>query len=789
VTIPRPSGSYTSRMTTPPAAWPEVDEDLHANRAGELFKTGIELDGAADMWGRTRTSIFDGNTWFGRGSDSGKTKVEDASRLMQTVGSAIGSAIAFHRNAYQAVKNAKERIVANCDAAQKVIDDLLSKSLSSDEAQQSRTKAIAEIVEKALKANTAIVTAAATAVAAGQVYEFSDKDLPDFKAGIPDFSSSKSALEGPSGVKTTAPTTRSAVGNAPAPAAAPAAGPRENSARPAPNTVAAAAGNNEAPKPTNVAGPAPAKVDSPAGQGHIETGTGTTAQKPPQPSAARPSVPAAASAPSLNMGGGGGAPSAPSTGGGASSGGSTSSPSQSMSGASAGAKAGADMGAAKADPSADAKNAPAKAGAAGASGGGGEKAPADQVAKGLSTAQAATAQPTMAPAAATAPPPTPLAPPSDPAASAPIQHTAGSTGGGGGGTGGGGVGGMAGGGGSFGSPATSAPTPPPMPLGPPATPPPAGPPSPGSGGSTPGQTAASTSTGPGVNPASASRVDPALAGMAPIPVSPARLERDAILSASTAGAMQRHRGNASAALIQARRIAAALNMGAPQYGFYWVTGLTADGSIVVANSFGLAYVPDGIELPAHVTLASADETISPVDRGKWATYPILAIQGWAQAHDQTLRAVIATKEQFANFDPGVPKVVLQRDDIPETGKMQGRSRLEVIAPSVATRLASVPDAGLQDLLPVAPTDSTAPEDKSAALWFALIKPLMSTSPDRGVAHLEAFVTYADHAQQLALHKAHNALDAEVQRAAIADWVYWQHLSVLMSDAISAEVTV
>ncbi len=66
---------------------------------------------------------------------------------------------------------------------------------------------------------------------------------------------------------------------------------------------------------------------------------------------------------------------------------------------------------------------------------------------------------------------------------------------------------------------------------------------------------------------------------------------------------------------------------------------------------------------------------------------------------------------------------------------------------------------------------------------------MSTSPDRGVTHLEAFVTYADHAQELALHKAHNALDAAVQRAAIADWVYWQHLGVLMSDALSAEVTV
>lgn len=784
MSVPRPMGEYKSRMSVPPKAWPDADEDDHSRRAGELLKTGLRLQSAATGWNEAFPWIFDGHTWDGSAAEAGKNKVQGASASMDAVGTIIGDAITFHRRAYNSIKNAKDQIVMNCESAQRSIDELIS-APTSRENQGKRDKAIEKIVNQALRANTAVVSSASTAIAAGQdVPQASDSMIPNYAEDVPQAAQSPQAALGvapSSSSGATAPPsgTTAAKGNIPD-------NPR-NALPPSTSTAPLANRNDSAatnrPPPSSTTAPTSNKQDS-APPRAISPPGGASLPNPGEPT---PST--APNTPSLNMGGGGGAPSAPSTGGGASSGGSTSSPSQSMSGASAGAKAGADMGAAKADPSADAKNAPAKAGATGASGGGGEKAPADQVAKGLSTAQAATAQPTMAPAAATAPPPTPLAPPSDPAASAPIQHTAGSTGGGGGGTGGGGVGGMAGGGGSFGSPATSAPTPPPMPLGPPATPPPAGPPSPGSGGSTPGQTAASTSTGPGVNPASASRVDPALAGMAPIPVSPARLERDAILSASTAGAMQRHRGNASAALIQARRIAAALNMGAPQYGFYWVTGLTADGSIVVANSFGLAYVPDGIELPAHVTLASADETISPVDRGKWATYPILAIQGWAQAHDQTLRAVIATKEQFANFDPGVPKVVLQPDDIPETGKMQGRSRLEVIAPSVATRLASVPDAGLQDLLPVAPTDSTAPEDKSAALWFALIKPLMSTSPDRGVAHLEAFVAYADHAQELALHKAHNALDAEVQRAAIADWVYWQHLSVLMSDAISAEVTV
>jgi ESX secretion-associated protein EspK len=61
---------------------------------------------------------------------------------------------------------------------------------------------------------------------------------------------------------------------------------------------------------------------------------------------------------------------------------------------------------------------------------------------------------------------------------------------------------------------------------------------------------------------------------------------------------------------------------------------------------------------------------------------------------------------------------------------------------------------------------------------------MSTSPERGIAHLEAFVIYADHAQELALYRAHTATEAAAQRAAIADWVYWQHLSVLISDSLA-----
>src|SRR5258708_5632983 len=73
---------------------------------------------------------------------------------------------------------------------------------------------------------------------------------------------------------------------------------------------------------------------------------------------------------------------------------------------------------------------------------------------------------------------------------------------------------------------------------------------------------------------------------------------------------------------------------------------------------------------------------------------------------------------------------------------------------------------------------------TSKLWFEVMKPMMSTNPDRGVAHLEAFVNYAEQAQEQALYRAHTAAEAAAQRTAIADWVYWQHLGVLISDALA-----
>ena len=169
------------------------------------------------------------------------------------------------------------------------------------------------------------------------------------------------------------------------------------------------------------------------------------------------------------------------------------------------------------------------------------------------------------------------------------------------------------------------------------------------------------------------------------------------------------------------------------FGFFWVTAVTVDGQIVVANSYGLAYIPEGVNLPEQVRMASADESIPVGERAKWATYPILAVQGWAQHHNLRLRAVVATEDQFKNFDPGTAKMTLQADDIPESGKMQGRNRLAVIAPGAASHLAAVSAGGLSELLPPAPSDTNPPADETAKLWFEVMKPMMSTNPDRGVA--------------------------------------------------------
>lgn len=326
------------------------------------------------------------------------------------------------------------------------------------------------------------------------------------------------------------------------------------------------------------------------------------------------------------------------------------------------------------------------------------------------------------------------------------------------------------------APGAGAPSGTPMPLGPPPTPPPAA------------AVPPTTPLGPSVAAAAAAGASSAVGAPAPVPVSAARAEREAIVAASTAGALRR-RSTGNDPVQLAQRIAAALNVGITDVGFFWVTGLAKDGTIVVANNYGLGYIPEGVNLPEQVKMASADDSIPANVRGTWVTYPILALHGWAQHHGTELRAVIATEDQFKGFDPGAAKVTLRPDDIPESGQMEGRGRLHVLAPDAARQLAAVSDANLSEVLPPPPADAKAPEDQRSALWFEVFRPLLSNTPDRAIPHLQAFVTYADHAQELALYRAHTAADPVAQREAISDWIYWQHLSVLMSDAIASEATV
>ncbi|WP_373235201.1 secretion protein EspK, partial [Mycobacterium marinum] len=142
-----------------------------------------------------------------------------------------------------------------------------------------------------------------------------------------------------------------------------------------------------------------------------------------------------------------------------------------------------------------------------------------------------------------------------------------------------------------------------------------------------------------------------------VPVAAARAARDAVAAGFTT-----RDNDSDKALRLARRIAAALN--APDsgadldIGFFWITAVTIDGQITVANSYGLAYIPDGIELPDVVHMASADHAIPAHERARCATHPLQAIKTWATHHDTTLRAVIGTAEQLADTDPGIATIIL-----------------------------------------------------------------------------------------------------------------------------------
>lgn len=304
-----------------------------------------------------------------------------------------------------------------------------------------------------------------------------------------------------------------------------------------------------------------------------------------------------------------------------------------------------------------------------------------------------------------------------------------------------------------------------MPLGPPPTAPPAAPVAP--------PAAPPPTVAPPANIAGGAQV-------APIPVSAARAERDAAQSAA--------KRSGSDPLVLARRIAAALC--APDMVnekedplFHWITAVTQEGRIVVANNYALGYIPEQVRLPEHVVMASADESIPPSERARWATHPVVAVQGWAQHHDTKLRALIGFEHQFAS-DSGLHIELLTEEDIPASGKMAGRDRLQVIAPEVSSRLARIGDMDLVKLLPPAQVDTTPPDEgHRLEAWEKVWERVISRSATRGKPQLEAFLAYASYAQESALFEAHQAPDAHAQRRAVEGFIYWQHVGQLTADAL------
>jgi hypothetical protein len=306
----------------------------------------------------------------------------------------------------------------------------------------------------------------------------------------------------------------------------------------------------------------------------------------------------------------------------------------------------------------------------------------------------------------------------------------------------------------------------PVPLGPPPGVPSAGPLPTGAAGPTAPTLGAPVGAGTG-----------AAAPGPPVPVSVARAQR-----AAEAGALRRPESDP---LEIARRIAAALNVGNTDPRFTWLTGLTKDGAILVANNYGLGYMPPHTRLPQQVKFTSVDESIPAKERGRSATYPILALHSWAQAHNTALRAVIGLEEQLKLFDTGAAPIVLQPDDLPPDGRMQGRSRFELIAPEAADRLSKVSDGSLMELLPAAPVDPQPPEDVRVDLLMEVFLPLINSDPGRAIEQLNAMVDYAEHMQAVALYQAYVATDGETLRTAVTDAMYWYYVGSLNSEAAGA----
>jgi hypothetical protein len=774
-TISKPSGPYAGTMLGP-GAWPEFDESVFDQRRDMLAGMRVVVALSRMGWDTTHANIFNGElVWVGDGATAAGSKSQQHSESMQQIEQQLADAMEWCGTAFATTRMAKKAIFDFVKLKFKEITDLLDKA--NENGQDASDKA-QEIADQAYLANKQFLAGLAAGLS-GQT-EAGASSSPDSAAAAPldngtgpaGSSESDGETSGPGGQPSASlmsgqaqeksegddkastgaedgPVLADGLGNQSESVADPSAGAGDSVLGPVTDgpvvdgvgTQTESVADPSAGAEDSVLGPVTdgpvvdsvgTQTESAAGPpafvapGVTQPGTGTKAPTTSVPTVSAPSAPSAPSA----SGAGGGS--------GASGGGSGSPSGGSPSSASPGAgvdpsKAGGpDLGG-RADPLqdfskgfADSSGTPVHAASSGAPP---PLAPSPTVPAG-----------DTAPASAGS---APVAQSSAPAPTAPVQAS----------PSGGGMG--MGGGMPMGS----------SPLGPPPTAPPAGPVPPSV--AVPPAAAAPASVAGG-------------AQIAPIPVSAARAERDAAQNAAK---------RSSDPLVLARRIAAALNapdmLNVEDYDFYWITALTAEGQIVVANNYGLAYLPAQVRLPEQVKLVSADESIPASERASFATYPMVAVQRWAQHHDTTLRAVIGGEEHLAKSDAGAHKVVLTPEDIPAKGQMAGRDRLQVIAPQIAMRLAGFSDADLINILPSASADTSPPEDRRTTLWEEVWEPLCSSANDRGQVHLQAFLAYAIHAQEWAVYEAHAAADGPDQRRAAADFIYWQHVGQLIADGLDA----
>jgi hypothetical protein len=152
-----------------------------------------------------------------------------------------------------------------------------------------------------------------------------------------------------------------------------------------------------------------------------------------------------------------------------------------------------------------------------------------------------------------------------------------------------------------------------------------------------------------------------------------------------------------------------------------------------------------------------------------------------------LTALIATEEGAARCEEGSISVVLKPDEIPDSGAMDGRTRLQVVDPEVAERVTAATYLELTELLPAEDAPATGDGPAPAAAAHPDATPEKDRRHSAGqlqptnTRDITRFRLRVGTSHRIALRRARLANDPTVQRAEIAEWLYWKHL-VDLADA-------